>query len=232
MKNYYIAVHLEDKNYLGNLQEIGYWENFFIYEVEDHLISRLNLLNIRVVNLSKEVAYGYKFANPQTERISLTNSGYMYEQLKDRDLEPNPRKPGKYKYYLTEEDFRVGILFAKEILREKVYREYKNLWTYTKDNYSEFYKEYLNNVYKTYNDEDVKSVEKKYPTIVSMHKEYQSKLEEFVRYMYEAEQVVESIKTSADVHGALLYLYNAINSLQETLSNDRETRYVQRTSKS
>ena len=49
--------------------------------------------------------------------------------------------------------------------------------------------------------------------------------------MYEAEQVVESIKTSADVHGALLYLYNAINSLQETLSNDRETRYVQRTSK-
>lgn len=221
-KNFYIAVYLDDKQHIGNIKEIGFWHNYFVYEIEDTLASRLEFLKIRCIPMPKEVAHGWKFTDLHRPFIVIRDQALsMYGFSKE---ETEFHNVGKRRYVMTEEDKKNGVSFAKLVLKEEIYRKSKNLWEYTKNNYSDIYQEYFSYVYGTDDKNFITAVENKYPKAVRGYKNKFLDMEFLVEKMYKAEEVVDSIKDCADVRAATGFLYDLFNSLAETIEKDKKTK--------
>jgi hypothetical protein len=224
---YYIAIHFEDKNALGNIPPIGWWNtNYYIYEVEDHVISRLDLLKVRVVSMSQKVAYGWNFCTAQRDHIKVRESNLLViEQIGGKE-KLELYKPEYYKYYLTEDDIANGVAFGKIMLKEHLYRNYKNIWSYTKENYSDIYSEYFTYVYGTDDKELISQTENKFPKQIEDYKKYYKNLSVLVEDMAILENTIDSIGSIEDVHKALYEIAIRIDSFPQTILENREIKNV------
>jgi hypothetical protein len=223
---YYVAVHLEDKSYLGNMTQIGWWNNFTIYEIEDHAISRLDLLRVRTVNLPKKIAYGWKFCDVQRDyiRVDANNTPFI-EQIGGVDkLEPH--KAGKYTYYLTEEDKEVGVAFGKIMLKELLHRSYRNMWLYTKNNFSDMYLEYFSYVYQTDDKNFISTTENNFSKLTEDYKQYYKKLGILVENMSKLESMIENISTIPEFHAAFYQITVDLNSFPEKIRTNETIKNV------
>ena len=229
---YYIAVHFEDRLHLGNMPAVGWWRNYTIYEVEDHVISRLDLIKVRVVSMPKKIAYGWAFCEAQRDFIRVdANNTPLIEQIGGlKNLEPH--KQGKYTYYLTDEDKANGIAFAKIILKEYLYRNYKNMWAYTKENYSDIYSEYFLYVYGTNDKTLISNVEKTFPKLTLEYKKYYKQLGVLVEDMSKLEDMIDNIESISDVHQTVHDVIVRIDSFPEIIRRDEKIKNVQRTTES
>lgn len=219
---YYIALHFEDKSAVGNIQPIGWWNNsYYVYEIEDHVISRLDFLKSRVVSMSKEVAYGWNFALAQRDHIKVRESNTLViEQLGGKE-KLELYKPEYYKYYLTETDIANGIAFAKLMLKEELNRAYKNIWKYTNQVHSDIYNEYFSYVYGTDNKEFILSTETKFSKQTNNYKQYYKNLEILVEDMSSLENKIDSIGSIPDVHRVLYEITIHINSFPEIIFRNK-----------
>lgn len=127
----FIAVHHEDKSAIGNWPEYGEWMNWYLYDLPNDLVPRLNLLGIQtVVFEDSAVAAAWKFALIKRDHIKVHPDfgGVVIEQLGADNPRIMPYKPNKAKYMLTEADFANGVKFAKEIIKAIAYRGYQQMW--------------------------------------------------------------------------------------------------------
>ncbi len=224
-----MAVYLEDKACLGSLKEIGFWENYFIYEIEDHVLSRIDLLRVRPVMFpSKHVAMGWLFATAQTDAVKVHPGTYVSDYLieigNDRIV---PHTKGRIKYTLNEQDVQNGAEFAKLVLHEKVDRDYENLWIYTKPQpFSRLLSDYVTYVRAAGLPADPQ-LQRLYDAQDSQH----AAMKKVVDALYDTHVMIEQIDGSPAANAVLLHHFNQINSLP-TLLKDAETNDVQRTTKS
>lgn len=227
MKTYYLAVHFEDKSYLGNLTQVGFWEHYYIYEIEDHVLSRVDLLRTRpVVFPSKEVAMGWLFATAQRDSIKIPDRGGVADYVKTLAGNYMPYTKERIKYELTEDDVQAGITFAKLILHEKVDRDFENMWKYVKPQpYSPLLAEYITHVRLA------ADVDPALSHLIASHDKYNVALKTVADALYDTHVMIEQMADIPDVHAVLLHHFNQINDLPKTLT-DKETDNVQRTVKS
>lgn len=221
MRLYYLAVHFEDKSLLGNLKEIGFWENYYVYEIEDHVISRIDLLKIRPVMFpSKSIAMGWLFATAQTDAVKVhpgTHVGdYVTEIGSDRVV---PHTKGRIKYTLNEQDVLNGAKFAKLVLHEKVDRDYENMWIYTRPQpFSRLLSEYA--MYVRSADAPFDPA---FQWIFNMHDSAYARIKMLVDALYDTHVMIEQIDGPPAAHAVLLHHFNQINNLPQLLLQDRET---------
>lgn len=212
MNLYYLAVHFEEKSCFGNLPEIGFWENYYVYEIEDHVLSRLDLLKSRpVIFPSKEVAMGWLFATAQTDSIKITDRGGTSEYLKTLSGKWIPYTKDRIKYEITNADISAGILFAKLVLHEKVDRDFANMWKYVKPQpHSDFIASYANSTRVADSDPALAH-------LIASYKEHDAVLKKIVDAICDSHVMVEQMSDIPDVHAALLFHFKQINELPATL---------------
>lgn len=227
MKLYYLAVHFEDKQYMGNLKEIGFWESYFVYEIEDHVLSRVDLIRVRpVIFPSYEVAMGWLFASTQTPTVKVMEHGGISEYVRSLDGEWVPYTKGRIKYTMTEKDIANGVAFAKIVLHEKVDRDFENMWKYIKPQpYSPLLAEYITQLRIS------GKADKSLAHLTQSHDTYDAQLQNISMALYDTHVMIDRMETIPDVFAVLLYHFKQINDLPTTLK-DKETDNVQRTVKS
>jgi len=229
MHLYYMAVHFEDKAYMGSLKEIGFWEHYYVYEIEDHVLSRVDLLRVRPVMFpSKHVAMGWLFATAQTDAVKVHPDTYASEHLAEIDsTRMVPHTKGRVKYTLNEQDVQNGAEFAKLVLHEKVDRDYENMWIYTKpQSFSRLLSDYVTYVKASGLPAD--------PQLQRLYdaQDYQyAAMKKVVDALYDTHVMIEQIDGSPAANAVLLHHFNQINNLP-TILRDAETNNVQRTVKS
>ncbi len=228
MHLYYMAVHFEDKTHMGSLKEIGFWEHYYVYEIEDHVLSRVDLLRVRPVMFpSKHVAMGWLFATAQTDAIKVhpgTDAGdYLTEIGNDRVV---PYTKGRIKYTLNEQDVQNGAEFAKLVLHEKVDRDYENMWIYTKPQpFSPLLSDYVTHIRAA-----GLPVEPELQRLFDAQDSHYTSMKKIVDAVYDTHVMIEQIDSSAAAHAVLLHHFNQINNLP-TILRDAETNDVQHTIK-
>ena len=227
MKLYYVAVHFEDKQYMGNLKEIGFWENYYVYEIEDHVISRVDLTRMRIVTLpSKEVAMGWLFASAQTDAVKVSDRGGLSDYVRSLDGSYIPYTKERIKYTITEKDTQNGVAFAKAILHEKADRDFENMWSYIKPQpYSPILAEYAAR------NKTLKSDDPIVAHVSNAHAQYETEFSKLANELYDTHVMIEQMSDVQDVFAVLLYHFKQINDLPTELK-DKETDNVQRTVKS
>lgn len=208
----YVAVYIDDKHEMGALKELGNWHNYYIYEVEDQVASRLEFLKTHCIPLpNKDIANAWKFADAAREFLVIRDEALsFYDITKEQTQFHNI---GKRKYIMTEEDKRNGLVFAKLILKGELYRKFKNIFEYTKDNNSEIYDSFVSYVYGTDDKTFIDRIEKSYPKVVSNYKQKQKYLEILISEMSKAEDLIDSAKNCIDIRataGTLAELYSNI----------------------
>ena len=134
----YFAIYFEDKNPIGKYPEYGFWFNYFVYEMPEYLVPKLNLQNIRIVSLTEEVASAWKFAGIVGDSIKVRDNTLPDKQIPKELREAY--KPGKDKYYLTEKDFENATKFMKAIMMDMAHRGFEQAWNLTKPAWSKLYK--------------------------------------------------------------------------------------------
>lgn len=205
---FYVATYLEDKHVFGSIPEIGNWHNYHVYEIEDHLAVRLELLKIHCVPLpSEDVARAWKFADPARQFLVMRDEALEFYGISESKTEFY--KPGKRKYTLTDEDKRNGLIFAKLVLRGELYRKCENIAAFCVRQSSRLYAEYAAN--------RELSGEKpnEYPNLARSHDNRNVALQPLLSYMEQAEEAINSIANSDDVRrvsGVLFEMYNDIPS--------------------
>lgn len=215
MHLYYIAVHFEDKVYMGSLKEIGSWYDYYVYEVEDHVLSRIDLVRTRPVMLpSKDVAMGWLFATAQTDAIKINHGTFIADYLaeigSDRIV---PHTKERIKYTLNEKDVLNGIKFAKLILHEKVDRAYENMWIYTKPQpFSRLLSDYVMHVRAA-----GLSADPELQQLFDAQDSHYAAMKRVVDSLYDTHVMIEQIDGSPSTHAVLLHHFNQINSLPALL---------------
>lgn len=207
---FYLGVHFEDKQYMGNLTEIGYWENYFIYEVEEHVLVRWDFQRIRpVVFPSKEVAMGYLFAHETRPYLRVGAFGHGIKYLGQENCEPY--KNDKFTYYLKEQDIENGLKFAKLILREKVSRDYDNLWRCLQPRTSSHVlDEYVNSSV------DVPD------SLTQEYAERDTALYVIANILHQEHQMIDALSTTKDVQAYLAHHYVEINAAPQRILDGRK----------
>jgi hypothetical protein len=228
---YYIAVHFEDKRCMGAIQDIGQWDNHYVYEVDADTISRLDFTNTLIAKIpTKEIAYGWKFAGDVRDFLRVGARGIMAKQLGEENLVPH--KPEKFTYYITDEDRKNGVKFAKIVLKARINRDFKNIIKYTQDIYLDTCSAYANYVYASNDASLIADLETNMPKLAENHKNYNRYLRHIVSEMHNLELMVDSIETPEDVRGVQAQMMVTSIDLPKTLTKDREIADVQRTVKS
>lgn len=226
--HYYIGVHLEDRSCIGNHKEIGFWQNYFVYEIEDHVISRLDLAQRRVVVFpSKDVAMGWLFANPNRDAITVrpANNEYVLDYLGRENLVPKTLE--KYKYFITPTDADNGLLFAKLVLREKVNRDYETMWSYIKSyGHSPLLSEYLFRARLAGGGSSFLSDLD--PALLALDDEYFHCLKVLGKELLDEHRKIDALSCANDVNKYLAYMHDRINDLPKAIISDRRTNNVQR----
>lgn len=205
MPNVYFALHLDDKHVMGNIPDIGQWQNFYVYDVDDQILFRLNLANVQPVFLpSKEVAMGWKFAAEIRDYMRVGEGGVMANQLGEENL--HPHKPGKFTYYLNDTDRSLGVEFARIILRTKLYREYGVVLTSLQSKYSKIYNYYITHVLNNCDDDEIQRIQSRMPGLLERHKEYNNKLKILANEVYDIDLMIEDAKSPHDVAKVLSHI--------------------------
>jgi len=218
----YVAVYLEDKHALGLLPEIGQWHNYYVYEIEDHLAVRLELLKVDCVHIpNKEIAHAWKFTDPARDFLVIRNEALDFYNLDNEQT--SFHKIGKRKYVLTEADKRNGLALAKAILRGELHRKCRNVLSFTSHPSSTLYSEFMDYVYCSGDTTLISKTEKEYPNIVSSYRKRQEDLRSLLTHMENAEGMIDSMQNSTDVRRVTETLFEMYSSLPTRLLNDRKT---------
>lgn len=218
----YVAVYLEDKHEMGALTELGNWHNYYVYEVEDHLASRLEFLKTYCIPLpNKEVANAWKFADLARDFLVIRDEALSFYNISKEQTQFH--NIGKRRYVMTEEDKKNGLTFAKLILKGELYRKFKNLFEFTKDSNSEIYDSFMSYVYGTDDKKFIEKVEKSYPKIVSNYKQKQKYLEILISEMSKAEDLIDSAKNCIDIRAVAGTLFELYANIPTKLINDKRT---------
>jgi len=227
MKLYYVAVHFEDKQYMGNLKEIGFWENYFVYEIEDHVLSRVDLTRVRLVTFpSIDVAMGWLFASAQTSVVKVSDRGGISDYVRSLGGSYIPYTKERIKYTMTDADIENGVAFAKAVLHEKADRDFENMWSYIKPQpYSSILAQYA------VQHKDVESDDAIVRHVATAHAQYDAEFSVLANVLYDTHVMIEQMSSILDVHAVLLHHFKQINDLPTELK-DKETNNVQRTAKS
>ena len=218
MHLYYMAVHFEDKTYMGNLREIGSWYDYYVYEIEDHVLSRVDLVRTRPVMLpSKDIAMGWLFATAQTDAIKINHGTFVADYLaeigSDRIV---PHTKERIKYTLSEQDVLNGIKFAKLILHEKVDRAYENMWLYTKpQSFSRLLSDYM-----MYTRATGLPVDTKLQRLFDVQDSHYATMKSVTDSLHATHSMIEQIDGSPATHAVLLHHFNEINSLPVLLRDE------------
>lgn len=218
---YYIAVHFEDKRSVGNIPDIGQWENYYVYELDADTISRLDFTNALTARFpSKDVAYAWKFAGDIRDFIRVGEYGITSEQVGKHNL--HFHKPGKFTYYITDEDRQNGIEFAKIVLKAKINRDFANIAKYTQEHDSQVSNAYVTMVYAMKDAELVADLENRMPTLVKNYRRHVAYMQKIATELHNLECMVDSIKTPLDVRGVQDHLRVTLIELPKTIVKDRK----------
>jgi xylose isomerase len=210
---------------MGNLTEIGFWENYFVYEVEDHVMSRLDLVRTRPVMLpSKDVAMGWLFALAQTDSVKVSNRGGICEYVQGLSGGYIPYTKERIKYTITEKDIENGVNFAKLVLHEKVDRDFENMWLYMKPQpHSPLLAQYARDY--------AESTDPLREYISKRHAQHDAKFAILANALFDTHVMIDQMAERTDVHALIVHHFNQVNDLPKMLK-DTKTDNVQRTAKS
>jgi DNA-directed RNA polymerase beta' subunit len=139
----YIAIHLNDRHRLGNYPEIGFWMNYFVYEIPNHLLPRLDLDGVSCIKMKKDVAMSWKFANSERDHIKVMKGedSVALKQLGYDNPNLEEHNEYKYKYFLTEEDYKNTTTFVKLVAAEELRKGFNRIWELEKPRVPEIYLE-------------------------------------------------------------------------------------------
>lgn len=195
----YLAVYLEDRGELAKFEAIGSWFNYFVYDISEDLVPRLDLLNHRpIVIPSKDIAYAWKFAGVTRGLIKPRKTvNEIRAQLVEVGASFEPYSELKDLYRITEEDEANALTFMRLILTDMVHRGFERQWYLEKPQIS---KHYLEVPIDTLPSEVGKRVE-----------EYRFKLADLVARMYAREQTVTAAASIAEANEVLYQLTVELN---------------------
>lgn len=199
----FIAVHLDDRHRLANYPNSGFWANYFIYDIPEDLLPRLNLVSIPLLKMSEDIAMCWKFAGAKTDTVKVRKGP---DSLSLKQLgEDNPglleHNDLKYKYVLTEQDVLNTVAFMKAIIKQELHRAYDQRWEVERPRVSKLFLDLA----KT----DSHLLQNDY--ISQSIALYNNKLEDMCARIATLEKKIDACKTIAECDSAFLEVALDIN---------------------
>lgn len=199
--NTYIVVHLDNKARMGGYPYVGYWMNYFVYEIPNHTVPRMDIQDMSCIKMPYEIAMCWKFANSVKDHIKVMKGedSLMLEQLGEDNPNLEEHNEYKYKYFLTQEDYENTTKFIQMIAMEELRRGYNIIWELEKPRVPDIYVElYKMNKFVSQN-------------ISDRMLQYEDKLYRYAKEYEEVEKIVMGSSTIAEAFDALTVVTKTVN---------------------